>query len=101
MGEVSLPGGLRRYFYLKVGPRSRLDRVYFLEHEGDLLLLYEVRGQGFYLARMEQKKRKLRWFTPLPDISPPEQDPIIDGDAVFIGETVMISKHDGRIVKQD
>jgi hypothetical protein len=101
MGEVSSPKGMRRVFYVKVGPKSRLDRVYYLEHEGDLLLLCEVRGQGFYLMRMEQKKRKLRWFTPLPDVSLADQDPVVNGDAVFIGTTTMISKNDGRIVKQD
>ena len=102
MGEFTSPKGMRRVFNVKVGPKGRLERVYFLEHEGDLLLLYEVRSHGFYLVRMEQTKRKLRWSTPLPDLSVADEDPvIINGDAVFIGETTMISKADGRIVKQD
>jgi hypothetical protein len=101
MGEFTSPKGLRRAFYLKAWPNGRLECLYYLEHEGDLFWLYEVKGKGFYLARMEQTQRKLRWLTPLPDLSAPEEDPIINGDAVFIGKATMISKADGRIVKQD
>lgn len=98
MGEVSSPAGMRRVFNVKVGAKSRIERVYFLEHEGDLFLLYEVSGQQYYLLRMEQKKRKARWFTPLPGIS---EAPRINGDIVTIGETIQINKSDGRFVKQD
>lgn len=98
MGEFTSPRGMRRVFKLRMGARSRLDRVYFLEHEGDLFLLYEVRNQLSYLVRMEQKKRKARWLTPLPDISAFDQDPIINGDVVIIAETIVINKADGRVV---
>jgi len=100
MGEVSSKGR-RRVFYLKVGAKGRLERIYFLEHQGDLFLLYQVRDQLSYLVRLEQKRRKARWLTPLPDISALDQDPVINGDAVIIGETIVISKADGRVVRQD
>lgn len=99
MGEFTSPAGLRRVFYLKVGPKARMDQVFYLEHQGDLFLLYEVREQGFYLVRMEQKKRKPRWLTPLGPIS--DEEPRIDGDVITIGKTIEVSKADGRIVRQD
>ena len=95
MGEFTSPAGLRRVFRVTVGPKRRLDQVFYLEHQGDLFLLYEVRGNGFYLVRMEQKKRKQRWFTPLGDIS--DGEPRIEGELVRLGKTTEISKADGRI----
>ena len=97
MGEFTSTAGMRRVFYVKTGAKGRIDCVYFLEHEGDLFLLYEVREQGFYLARMEQKKRKLRWFTALGDI--PAKTPSVNRDVVIIG-AVAISKADGKILEQ-
>ena len=99
LGEFTSPAGLRRVFTVKVAPKGRLDQVYYLEHQGDLFLLYEVRGHGFYLVRMEQKKRKARWFTPLGDIS--DEEPRIEGEVIKIGKTVEVSKADGRVVRQD
>ena len=101
MGEFTSPKGLRRVFYMKLGAKGRIERVYFLEHESDLFLLYEVHdatSEGAYLVRMEQQKRKPRWLTALPsgDVEPP----IIQGDLVII-KNIEISKVDGRIVRQD
>ena len=65
MGEFTSPAGLRRVFMLKVG-KGRIDRVYYLEHQRDLFLMYEVHdasSQWTYLVRMEQTKRKARWIT--------------------------------------
>lgn len=98
MGEFTSLAGMRRVFYVKAGAKGRIDCVYFLEHEGDLLLLYEVRDQGFYLARMEQKKRKLRWLAHLGNI--PAKTPSVDRDVVIIG-AVAVSKADGKILGQD
>lgn len=99
MGEFTSPAGLRRVFFVKVGPKSRLDQVFYLEHQGDLFLLYEVRERGFYLVRMEQKKRKSRWFTSLGNIS--DEEPRIDGDVIKVGKTTEINKADGSILSQD
>ena len=97
MGEVASRTGMRKVFNLKVGGKNRLERVYFLEHEGDLFLLYDLSGQHTYLLRMEQTKRKLRWFTPLPVTS---DAATIAGDVVIVGESLEINKTDGRVVKQ-
>jgi hypothetical protein len=101
MGEVASPRGMRKVFNLRVGAKGRIDRVYFLEHEGDLWLLYEVHdatSSWAYLLRMEQKKRKPRWLAPLPNGE--IQPPVIQGELVIVGSTE-ISKTDGRVVKQD
>src|SRR5215217_1318080 len=101
MGEFTSPKGLRRVFYLTLGAKGRIERVYFLEHEGDLFLLYEVHdatSEWSYLLRMEQQKRKPRWLTPLPNGE--VQEPIIEGDLVII-KNMEFSKRNGRIVGQD
>jgi hypothetical protein len=64
--EVSAPKVFRRNFDLKMGLAGRLDRVYFLEYEGDLLLLYVTtngRDTRAFLERMDQKSLKLKWIT--------------------------------------
>ena len=61
LGEVYV-GNRKKYFSLKVAARSRLERVYFLEYEGDLLLLYEAGASG-YLLRLDQGTRKIRSVT--------------------------------------
>jgi hypothetical protein len=99
MGEITSPQGLRRVFYVKTGAKGKLERISYLEHERDLFLLYEVRDQGFYLARMEQTKRKLRWLTAVGNLS--SEVPSMDGDVVRIGKSIEISKADGRVLKQE
>ena len=61
LGEVYV-GNRKKYFSLKVGAGSRLERVYFLEYEGDLLLLYEAGSSG-YLLRLDQGTRKVKRVT--------------------------------------
>ena len=61
LGEVYV-GNRKKYFNLKVPPRSRLQRVYFLEYEGDLLLLYEAGASG-YLLRLDERTRKIKRVT--------------------------------------
>ena len=61
LGEVYV-GNRKKYFNLKVGAGSRLERVYFLEYEGDLLLLYEAGSSG-YLLRLDQGTRKVKRVT--------------------------------------
>ena len=96
MGEFSSPKGMRRVFNLKLGATGRIDRVYFLEHQGDLFLLYSVHdatSAWAYLTRLEQTKRKARWLTPLS--SSDVQAPVIDGELVIIG-SIQINKTDGK-----
>src|SRR6476646_631102 len=101
MGEFTSPKGMRRVFYLKLGAKGRIDRVYFLEHQRDLFLLYTVHdatSEWTYLTRLEQTQRKARWLTPLS--SGDVQAPVIDGDLVIIG-TTEINKADGKATRQD
>jgi hypothetical protein len=87
MGEFTSPAGLRRVFMLKVGAKGRIDRVYFLEHQRDLFLMYEMHDAASswaYLVRMEQTKRKARWIT--------EFDGVGLGAPVIRGEMIVIDK---------
>lgn len=100
MGEFTSPAGLRRVFMLKVGIKGRIDRVYYLEHQHDLFLMYEVHdasSQFWYLVRMEQTKRKARWITSIDSVG--FGVPVIQGDFVVIKDT-QISMTSGA-VRQD
>ena len=63
LGEVGTPGK-HLQFLLKVGMTGRVERMYFLESQGDLLLSFEV-GEIGYLRKMNQQTRKMRWLTPI------------------------------------
>ena len=100
MGEFTSPAGLRRVFMLKVGAKGRIDRVYFLEHQRDLFLMYEVHdatSQWAYLARLEQVKRKARWVVEVDggDLGAP----VIQGEMIVI-KTLEVRVADGN-VRQD
>src|SRR6185369_4957497 len=93
MGEFSSPKGMRRVFSWRVN--GRIEQIYFLEHEGDVFICYEV-GDAAFIGRMEQTKRKIRWTAPVdaPGV------PIIDGDSVVVN-SVRIRTGDGTVVRQD
>jgi len=93
MGEFSSPKGMRRVFRLNV--KGRIEQVYFLEHEGDVFILYEM-NDAAYLVRMEQTKRKIRWSAPVSERGAPR----IDGDSVFVNDT-RIRKSDGTVLAAD
>lgn len=95
MGEFSSPKGMRRVFTLRVGARGRIEQIYFLEHEGDVFICYEVNDATF-LVRMEQTKRKIRWSTLIAKTGVPA----IEGNSVVVDSTE-IRKADGKIVRQD
>lgn len=98
-GEFTSPKGLRRVFILPVRGKTRITSMYFLEHEGDVLVLYEVRGQGSQFVRMEQTRRKLRWSAAL-DTNNIEA-PVIDGDVVVVKDperSLRISKSNGSVL---
>ena len=58
-------------FKLKVSGNSRIERLYYFEHEGDLLLLYEAGASG-YFVRLDQKTRKIKSTTEIKeDFEPP------------------------------
>ena len=93
MGEFSSPKGMRRVFSLRV--KGRIERVYFLEHEGDVFICYEMTDAAF-LVRMEQTKRKLRWSAEIDA----RGAPTIEGDSVVVN-SVRLRKGDGSVVRQD
>ena len=87
MGEFSSPKGMRRVFSLRV--KGRIERIYFLEHEGDVFICYEV-NEGAFVVRMEQTKRKIRWSASIEQMGVPR----IEGDYVVVS-SVQIRKADG------
>ena len=87
MGEFSSPKGMRRVFRLNV--KGRIDQVYFLEHEGDVFICYEV-NETTFVVRMEQTKRRIRWTAQVADRGVPQ----IDGDSVIVN-SVKLRKSDG------
>ncbi len=87
MGEFSSPKGMRRVFSLRV--KGRIERIYFLEHEGDVFICYETNDAAF-VVRMEQTKRKLRWSAQLED----RGVPVIEGDYLVVN-SVRLRKTDG------
>lgn len=89
MGEFSSPKGMRRVFSLRVMGKSPIERVYFLEHEGDVFICYEVNDATF-VVRMEQTKRKIRWNASIEQRGVPR----IEGDYVVVN-SVQIRKSDG------
>ena len=85
----------RKNFDLRMGGAARLERLYFAEYEGDLLLEYEVtdaRGDWGYLLRMEQKEMKFRWIAPLSvyNLGPG----LIEGREVYLSAANLLAKID-------
>ena len=93
MGEFSSPKGMRRVFRLNV--KGRIEQVYFLEHEGDVFICYEV-NETTFVVRMEQTKRKIRWTAAI-DV---RGAPVIEGDYVVVN-SIQIRKVDGTVLAAD
>ncbi|MDQ2973964.1 MAG: hypothetical protein M3R69_00980 [Acidobacteriota bacterium] len=69
-------GGAGRHrpanFSLRVGRNGLIVRLYFLEDEGDLLLIYEGSDKRYgwgYVVRMNQKTLKSKWVAPVSDFN--------------------------------
>ena len=80
--EASVPGEKRRVFILKMGRGERLDRVYYSDFEGDLLLACETTSGRVFATRIQQRTRKIKWTTSLEgyNLGPG----LIDDDALFM-----------------
>ena len=89
----------KRAFFLNGVGKGRLENIYFIEHQGDLLMRYDVIERGSYLTRVEQRTRIQKWTRPLNSSS--SQAPTIYGNTVLVGETLEISTADGRVLRQD
>ncbi|HEX5964297.1 MAG TPA: hypothetical protein VFY51_00140 [Pyrinomonadaceae bacterium] len=90
LGEVGTPGK-HLQFLLKVGMTGRVERMYFQEHQGDLLLSFEV-GEIGYVRRMNEQSRKMRWLTP---IDPTVVDQcVVKGDEIHCGDGDNVTRID-------
>ncbi|HKY43284.1 MAG TPA: hypothetical protein VJM50_09330 [Pyrinomonadaceae bacterium] len=87
----------KRSFFLSMVGKGRLENIYFIEHEGDLFMRYDVIGQGSYLTRVEQRARTQKWVRALNTVS--AEPPVIHGDRVLI-DAMEIRKSDGKILGQ-
>ena len=59
-------------FTLRVGRNGHIVRFYFLEDEGDLLLIYEGSDKRYgwgYVVRLNQKTLKSKWAAPVSDFN--------------------------------
>jgi hypothetical protein len=90
LGEVGTPGKNLK-FLLKVGMTGRVERMYFLEYQGDLLLSFEA-GKTGYVRRMNQKTRKMLWLTPV-DRTVVNQC-VVQGNEVHCGDGDNLTKID-------
>ena len=95
MGEIERRPK-RHSFYLRQPSKNWVDCVYFLEHEGDVFIFYELRDGSAHLVRVDPMKHKVKWVTPVTA----RGVPVLDGGAVII-EATEISKSDGHILRQD
>jgi hypothetical protein len=85
----------RNNFELRMGGSARLQRVYFAEYEGDLLIEYEVtspQGNWGYVLRMDQKTMKYKWVAP---VSADNLGPgLIDGRELYFSGSSFLAKMD-------
>lgn len=84
-------------FTLRLDYKGHIERVYFSEHEGDLLLIYEAsdeRNGWGYVARLNQNTLKPKWVTPVNgfNIGPS----LIEANYAYLTAAGMIAKLDLR-----
>lgn len=69
-GERSFTNARSRNFTLKV-EQNHIEQIYFLEHDGDLLLIYQLgnkRDAGGYVVRLNQTTLKFIWSKQVSDV---------------------------------
>lgn len=90
LGEVGTP---RRnlQFLLKTGRIGRVERMYFQEYQGDLLLSFEAGDIG-YVRRMNQQTRKMRWLTPIDETV--VNQCVVEGNEIHCGDGDNLTKID-------
>ena len=85
LGEV-LVNVRKTNFRLKMGPNSRIERLYFFEYEGSLLLLYEAGASG-YLVRFDQKTKTIKSTT---DLKEDFEPPLLKGQSLTFSNGTVI-----------
>lgn len=94
-GETYSESFGRKKFDLQLGFPGRLERVYFMEAQGDLFLIYEVRdgksGWG-YVERFNQRTRKVMWLTPVSSFN--IGSGMVEGSTLFLTTADLIARLD-------
>jgi len=91
-------------FRLMLGREGQLERVYFLEHEGDLFLIYEATDQRYgwgYVERFDLRTMKRKWITPVSafNIGPG----LVEDNSLYLAAANLVARIDlgsGRYVWQ-
>lgn len=94
MGEIER-SSLRHFLYLRRPSKNYVERMYFLEHEGDVFIFYELQDGSANLVRVDPMKHKLKWETPVTA----RGVPALEGEAVIIG-TMKIDRAAGTILSR-
>lgn len=95
---------MRKKFNLRVAPQGRLQRLYFLELDGDLVLAYEI-GDGLsgwgYIERVNQKTLKVLWTTPVSGFNIGRG--LVESEDLYLSASNLLAKvdlHSGHYVWQ-
>jgi hypothetical protein len=85
-------GDRRRTFSLKITRGERLDRVYYSDFEGDLVLACETTSGRVFATRVQQRTRKIKWTTSLEgyNLGPG----LIDDNALFMSSANKLMRID-------
>jgi len=92
----STPGRARpQSFHLTLGREGRLERLYYLEHDNDLLLVYEATDQRYgwgYVERFDPRTMKRRWITPVSafNIGPG----LVEGNSLYLAAANLVARID-------
>lgn len=95
--QSAAPKGRPANFSLRVGRNGHIVRFYFLEHEGDLLLIYEGSDQKLgwgYVVRLNQKTLKAKWTAPVSDFN--LGPGLVEGDYLYFSAANLLGKIDLR-----
>jgi hypothetical protein len=86
-----------RNFQLQLGLRGHLERLYFVEHEADVLMIYEVgdsRSGWGYIVRLNQKTLKSRWIKPVSGLN--LGPALVEGEYAYLTAANLLFKIDLR-----
>ena len=92
----STPGRARpTSFRLTLGREGQLERVYFLEYDSDLFLIYEATDQKFgwgYVERFDPRTMKRKWITPVGafNIGPG----VVEGNSLYLAAANLVARID-------
>ena len=92
----STPGRARpTSFRLTIGRDGQLERVYFLEYDSDLFLIYEASDQKYgwgYIERFDPRTMKRKWITPVGafNIGPG----LVEGDSLYLAAANLVARID-------